>query len=95
MAKRHVADELWTKGMKGLSNIILELRYHAGGSSLQRFLTFSISFKYLARSWNKNVFDDIFNQIKENQKSLHLIQSQLTDNPMDLSLLERNIDLTK
>lgn len=68
---------------------------HVAGSSVQKFVTLCHSFKCLARTWNKNVFGDLFNKIKGNQEDLQNIQAQLMINPTDHYLSQRNMELTK
>lgn len=68
---------------------------HVYCSSVQKFVTLCNNFKCLAKSWNKNVFGDIFNKIKENQEALQTIQDQLINNPSGQYLSQRNMELTK
>lgn len=68
---------------------------HVYGSPVQKFVTLCNSFKCIAKTWNKNVFGDLFSKLKENQEALKTIQTQLMVNPLDQYLSQRNMELTK
>lgn len=88
-------EAMWLRH-PGFSNVVQGAwSNHVTGSPVQKFVTLCHSFKCLARTWNKNVFGDLFNKIKENQEDLQNIQSQLMVNPTDHYLSQRNMELTK
>lgn len=86
---------MWSKHPGFIEVVQNAWKNHVTGPPIQKFVTLSNSFKCLARSWNKNVFRDIFNGIKDNQEELQIIQSQLMINPLDPYLLQRNMELTR
>ena len=57
---------------------------------LKNFLAISGSYAKVLKTWNKNVFGDLFKKLKDLQEESSLIQQQLMNSPFSVVLQEKN-----
>lgn len=63
------------------------------GNAAQKLQTCYNTFKHQLKSWNRNVFGDLFLKLKTAQENLHLTQEQLAQNPYSPYLLDKDSKL--